>query len=52
MKNHLNCVEKFLAFEMGKPSNEAVTKKGFLGFRLVTKPRVVLHLGYANRPDI
>jgi hypothetical protein len=52
MKNHLSCVEKFLAFEMGKPSMEAVTKKGFLGFRLVTKPGLVLHLGYAKRPDI
>jgi hypothetical protein len=50
MRDHLNYFEKLLAFEMGKPSIGAVTKKGSLGFRLVTKPRIVLHLGYANRP--
>jgi len=50
MKDHLICVEKFLAFEMGKPSLTPVTKKGLLGFRLVTKSGVVLHLGYASSP--
>jgi hypothetical protein len=52
MRDHLSNFEKFLAFEMGKPSINTVTKKGSLGFRLVTKPRVVLHLGYASNPAI
>jgi hypothetical protein len=52
MRDHLSNFEKFLAFEMGKPSIDTVTKKGSLGFGLVTKPGFVLHLGYANRPAI
>jgi hypothetical protein len=52
MRDHLSNFEKILAFEMGKPSIDPVTKKGSLGFRLVTKPRVVLNLGYANNPAI
>jgi hypothetical protein len=52
MRDHLSKFEKFLAFEMGKPSIDPVTKRGSLGFRLVTKPRIVLHLGYASNPAI
>jgi hypothetical protein len=52
MRDHLSNFEKTLVVEMAKPSLRAVTKKGLLGFNLVTKPRVVLNLGYANSPAI
>jgi hypothetical protein len=52
MRDHLSNFEKILVVEMGKPSTWVVTKEGLLGFNLVTKPRVVLNLGYANSPAI
>jgi hypothetical protein len=52
MRDHLSNFEKILVVEMAKPSLWAVTKKGLPGFNLVTKPRVVLNLGYANSPAI
>jgi hypothetical protein len=52
MNDHLSYIEKFLGFEMGEPSLPSVTKRGFVGFNLVTKPRVVLNLGYASNPAI
>jgi hypothetical protein len=52
MKDHLSCIEKFLAFEMDEPSPSSVTTRGRVGFRLVTKVELVLHLGYASNPLI
>jgi hypothetical protein len=52
MNDHLSYIEKFLAFEMGKPSLSPVTNRASLGFRLVTKVGAVLHLGYASNPLI